>query len=90
MSKMINNMREFLQGLTEVDPLESLSCYQKHVLIIHGTKDMDVFPVNGYNYYKSILDSELYYVKDADHCYSKKEFEEELLDKTEEYFKKCM
>lgn len=80
--------QKFFQNLMEVDPLKALRSYQKPVLIIHGTKDTDVFPINGYNYYKNLVDSKLYYVKDADHCYSKREFETELLDKTEEYFQK--
>ncbi len=80
--------QDFFQNLMEIDPIKALHDYQKSTLIIHGTKDTDVFPVNGYNYYKNLANSELYYVKDADHCYSKREFESELLDKTEEYFKK--
>ena len=78
--------KNFFTELSKIDPLKYSKEYNKHVLIIQGTKDQDVLPINAYNYNDAFPDSSLYLVNNADHCYSSVEFEEELLNKTEDYF----
>lgn len=79
--------KNFFNELSKIDPLKYSKEYNEHVLILHGTKDQDVFLVNAYNYINAFPDSSLHLVNNADHCYSSTEFEEELLMKTEEYFR---
>ena len=79
--------KNFFSELSDIDPLKYARNYNKHVLIIQGTADQDVFPVNSYNYNKVFPHSSMYLVNNADHCYSSAKFEEELLRETENYFR---
>lgn len=77
----------FIKELQDIDPLEAARIYENKVLIIHGSEDTDVSPINGLLYHQNFPDSELHFVEEADHCYSSVTFEKELLDLTEEYFR---
>ncbi|MGD9569661.1 MAG: alpha/beta hydrolase family protein [Sedimentibacter sp.] len=79
--------KDFFSELSSIDPIEFSKDYKKHVLIVHGTKDQDVFPINAVNYNTAFQDSELYFIDGADHTYSSAEFESKLLIATENYFK---
>lgn len=79
---------KFFDELLESDPLKYAMDYNNPVLIIHGTEDMDVLPVNAYCYNKVFLNSSIHFVEGADHCYSSFEFEKELLDNTVEFLTK--
>lgn len=77
---------EFFKELIYIDPLKHLNNYNNPVLIIHGTEDKDVLPLNSLCYNKLLSNSSIHFIEGADHCYSSQEFEYELLNTTVEYF----
>lgn len=77
----------FFDELLEVDPLKFSKGYNNPVLIIHGTEDQDVLPLNAHCYNKVFSNSSLHFIDGADHCYSSLEFESELLDITVNFYR---
>ncbi len=77
---------DFFKELIDVNPLEYSKDYNNPVLIIHGTGDEDVLPLNSLCYNRVFSNSSIYFIENADHCYSSKEFETELLNTTVKYF----
>lgn len=75
----------FFDELLNINPLERIKSYKKPVCIIHGTEDKDVLPFNSNCYNKKILNCNIHFINGADHCYSSREWEEELLTKTTEF-----
>lgn len=77
---------KFFTELLEINPLDKANVYKKTVCIIHGTDDKDVLPLNSYAYRKQFSNSKTYFVNGADHCFSSKEWEKELLMTTTSFF----
>lgn len=78
---------KFFKELIDINPLEKAEYYNKPVFIIHGTQDNDVLPLNAYSYSSKFHNCNIHFIENADHCYTSKEWEDELLSKTEEFFK---
>lgn len=76
---------KFFDELIYVDPLKYAKDYHNPVLIIHGTEDKDVLPINAYCYNKVFSNSNIYFIEGADHCFSSFRFEKELLENTVEF-----
>lgn len=75
--------RGFFESLTRVHPLESLSKFQGPVLIICGSEDEVVAPINSDIVYDNVPGQRrLVVIADADHCFSSGIWEAEVIQET--------
>jgi len=82
----------FFKELNDIDPIRELKSYKEPVLLIHGTLDEGVLPINAYRYKEAFVNhlSKVHFVEGASHRYDNLEHEKELLDFTEEWFTKYL
>ena len=82
----------FFKELNDIDPIREIKSYQEPVLLIHGTNDEGVLPINAYRYKESFANSQstVHFIEGASHRYDKLEHERELLDLTEEWLIKYL
>lgn len=78
-----------LEDMESIDPYEKARGFQGNVLIVHGEKD-EAVPIKYGMKYKEIYGdkSELYMVKDANHIYSYRPWENEMKRAVKEFFLK--
>ena len=77
----------FMEGLSQMRPLEEVSHYQGPALIIHGTKDEALDPRNAVAYQKAIRGrKELHIIEDASHTFNSHEWEREVIGVTRDWF----
>jgi len=83
---------KFFEELIDIDPVRELKNYKEPVLLIHGTLDEGVLPINAYRYKQAFVNtlSKVYFIEGAGHRFDKLEHEKELLDLTEDWFIKCI
>ena len=76
---------EFFRELSIINPVMELKQFNKPVLLIQGTADEAIFPVNATRYEEAFVHphSKVHYVHGASHRYDNLEHEKELLDSTE-------
>lgn len=76
--------RSFVEELPKLEPLTMVGQYTGPGLFIHGTGDLSVPFDNSYLFYQNAggADKELHMMEEADHTYSRWEWEEALLAKT--------
>ncbi|MDO5690537.1 MAG: alpha/beta hydrolase [Tissierellia bacterium] len=77
--------KDFFIGLEDYNLIPIMKDYQKPIRLIHGTGDTDVLPINAKTYQWFSKDCRVHWILGADHGFSKKEFQEELLEKSIEY-----
>lgn len=77
----------FFRDLGQYDAAAELEKYIQPVLLIQGTKDQAVLPVNAQRYEKAFRNpsSRVHYIEGAGHRFDTIEHEKELLDVTEEW-----
>ncbi|QAT62179.1 alpha/beta fold hydrolase [Acidilutibacter cellobiosedens] len=80
--------KDFFNELLYINPLEYAKNYKNPVLIIQGSGDCDVLPINSYCYNMVFPNSSVHIIENADHCYSSSAFEKELLNYSVDYFLK--
>ena len=77
----------FIEGLTQMRPLEEVARYRGPALIIHGTRDEVVDPKNAPAYQEAIPGrTELHIVEGADHTFNSHEWEREVIEVTRDWF----
>lgn len=78
---------KFIEDLSNIKIYEKSALYDKKSLIIHGNKD-EMVPIRASEKYIEIYkeNSTLKVIKGANHTFDKKEWEEEVLKHTVEYF----
>lgn len=78
--------KDFVEDVKTIDIFGKTAGYDKNTLIIHGDKDATV-PVETSDRYLEIYGERglLHIVKDADHTFNRKDWEEEVLEYTAAY-----
>jgi pimeloyl-ACP methyl ester carboxylesterase len=78
----------FFKELRQFDAVMELEKFTQPVLLVQGTKDQAVLPVNAQRYEKAFRNpsSRVHYIDGASHRFDTIEYEKELLDITEEWF----
>ena len=72
--------RGFLEDARALHPLKEIRRYRGPALIIHGTRDESVPPSDAEDYHRALgANSELRFVKDADHVFSSFAWKEEVI-----------
>lgn len=80
--------KEFVKALEKIDIFKRASNYEKNVLLIHGNCD-EMVSFNTSERYLDIYGEKsfLHPVEGSDHTFNKKEWEDEVLECTVEFFK---
>jgi hypothetical protein len=87
--------RGVIEEHSQINPLVKIKNYQHHLLIIHGSKD-EIIPFReGKRYYTLLKNrentiTEFHLVKEANHTYASKKWEDEVLEKTVAWFQKSL
>lgn len=79
--------KDFIDDVLNLDIYAKASAFDKNVLILHGDKDMTV-PLNSSERYLDIYGTKsvLHIIEGADHTFNKKEWEDEVLEYSIEFF----
>ncbi len=77
----------FVKSIETKDLYQNTSKFDKHILVIHGTKDTSVPYLYGVKYAVSYYNSQLYLIDDATHGYETFEQREKLYKKAIEFLK---
>lgn len=77
----------FVKGIEHKDLYQNCNNFDKHILVIHGTKDTSVPYLYGVRYAVAYYNSELYLIDDATHGYEANEQREKLYKKAIEFLK---
>ncbi|ATW25080.1 alpha/beta hydrolase [Candidatus Formimonas warabiya] len=74
----------FFQGLRDVDPVAEIKKYPQETLLIQGTQDQVIFPVDAMRYQQAFRhpESRVHYIQGAGHRFDTYLHEQELLDET--------
>ncbi|HHV98270.1 MAG TPA: alpha/beta hydrolase [Clostridiaceae bacterium] len=80
--------KNFVEDIKTIDIVGKSAAYDKNVLILHGDKDASV-PVETSDRYLEVFGERclLHIVKDADHTFNNRHWEEEVLEHTVAYLK---
>ncbi|MGD9569858.1 MAG: alpha/beta hydrolase family protein [Sedimentibacter sp.] len=76
---------KFFDELPYIDPSKSAKEYENKVLLIQGTKDEWIMPINAFYYKKMFKNCSIHFIEGADHDYTSYDFEKELIDKTVDF-----
>lgn len=79
--------KSFLNTLSQVKKLETLSTYKGKALIIHCTEDKTVPLEHAYRFTQVLPSSRLKKIEGADHTYNRVDWEEEVLKETVNFFR---
>lgn len=84
---------DFVNGLMQINPFRALPEYRGALCCIHGSEDTVVPPDNSKRYYNSAQmaqPKELIYIQGADHGFSSRQFERQLIAQTTRWFLKTL
>ncbi|MCQ6268731.1 alpha/beta hydrolase [Fictibacillus sp. WQ 8-8] len=81
--------RGFYEDLKNRDLFQGITSYTKPVMIIHGTNDQVVPAEFGQKYYDTYVknDRSIYFIKDADHGFSRLNWVDELFNQSILFFR---
>jgi dipeptidyl aminopeptidase/acylaminoacyl peptidase len=83
--------KPFFESMKRVDPLREIAGYQGPVLLIHGSEDEVVSPVNSELIYDSIKGRRrLIMIDDADHTFSSGQWERQVIEETRLWFEQTL
>lgn len=82
--------RPFVEELPTLDPLVKISQYMGPALFVHGSGDQSVFFENSHLFYQNAggTHKELHIIEEADHAYTRQEWEDALVVKTVTWLQK--
>lgn len=78
---------EFFKELNEINPIAELKNYNQPTLLIQGTEDEAIIPINARRYEEAFKNplSKVHYIQGASHRFDRLVHEKELLDLTEKW-----
>jgi dipeptidyl aminopeptidase/acylaminoacyl peptidase len=83
--------KPYFESLKRVDPLREISKHKGPVLIIHGSEDEVISPVNSELMYDSIQGiRRLIVIDDADHTFSSAYWENQVIEETRRWFEQTL
>ncbi len=83
--------KPYFESLRQIDPVREIAKYAGPVLIIHGSEDNVVSPVNSEILYDSIRGRRrLIMIDDADHAFSSAQWERQVIEETRLWFEQTL
>jgi alpha/beta superfamily hydrolase len=83
--------KAYFESLKQIDPLREIVKYEGPVLIIHGSEDEVVSPVNSDLIYDTIKGRRrLIVIDDADHSFSSAHWEKQVIEETRIWFEQTL
>lgn len=83
--------KAYFESLKKVDPLREIVKYEGPVLIVHGSEDNVVSPINSELIYDTVKGQRrLIMIDDADHAFSSVHWERQLIEETRIWFEQTL